>query len=158
MLQAKWTVKDRWEAPVIGPYGQISVPTTVSCLHYGISCFDNFIVTKNKKTEKPQAFLMEAHMERLNRACKHLDLQEINPDEMKKAMKQLIALEEGWLKSGDDIPMIRLQHISTDAALGVKTAFASLLTCFITTHIHETRKSFTHKSSDDEVLSNTSNT
>ena len=78
MLTINWTKEDGWASPVIKPYGPIKIPTTATSLHYGVSCFDGFIVARNTETGQLQARDIDKHLDRMNRASSHIDLQEID--------------------------------------------------------------------------------
>lgn len=126
MLTINWTKDGGWTAPVIKPYGPIKIPTTATSLHYGVSCFDGFIVARNTETGQLQARDIDKHIDRMNRASSHIDLQEIDKTELKKCIAELLKIENEWVPAtGKQHVYVRLQHFSMDPALGVKTAFAS---------------------------------
>jgi branched-chain amino acid aminotransferase len=80
MLCVEYSDAKGWEAPEIKPYGTIKVHTTATVLHYGMSCFDGFIVARNRDTGKLQAKDLDKHIDRLNAASRHLDLPAYDKD------------------------------------------------------------------------------
>jgi branched-subunit amino acid aminotransferase/4-amino-4-deoxychorismate lyase len=62
-----------------------------------MSCFDGFIVARNKETGKLQAKDLDKHIERLNAASKHLDLSIFDAAELKKLISELLKIENRWV-------------------------------------------------------------
>lgn len=132
MLCINWDEEKGWLNPEIKPYGPIKVPTTATSLHYGVSCFDGFIVARNTETGKLQAKDLDKHIERMNKASQHLDLTEFDPKELKQLIGELLKLEERWVPAdGSQHIYVRMQHFSMDPTLGVKKASASLMNIFL---------------------------
>jgi len=74
MLTIDWHKETGWEAPQIMPHGPITLDTSATCLHYGISCYEGISIIKNKETNKLQGFRVDDHMERFARSSAHLDM------------------------------------------------------------------------------------
>ncbi len=48
MFQVDWNAyTGGWGRPMILPYGNIRLPTSATCFHYGISAYEGFSVVKN---------------------------------------------------------------------------------------------------------------
>lgn len=97
MLNISWQAGKGWGTPEIKPYGPIKIPTTATSLHYGVSCFDGFIVARNIETGKLQAQDLDQHLNRMNRASAHLDLQELDTKELKTLITELLKVEDKWI-------------------------------------------------------------
>ena len=109
MLSFDWTLEDGWATPQIKPYGNIKIPTTATSLHYGVSCFDGFIVARNTETGKLQAKDLNRHIDRLNRASSHLDLAEIDREELTECISELLRVEDKWIpENGSNNVYVRL--------------------------------------------------
>jgi branched-chain amino acid aminotransferase len=52
MIEIDWNKESGWLAPKIVPHGPITIETSASSLHYGISCHESLSVVKNKETGK----------------------------------------------------------------------------------------------------------
>jgi branched-chain amino acid aminotransferase len=48
MLSIDWNDQKGWGNPQIIPHGPISIATSATSLHYGISCYEAISVVKNK--------------------------------------------------------------------------------------------------------------
>ena len=53
MLTMDYNANDGWGKPKIGEYGPLSIETTATSLHYGISCFEGISIVKNSRTGIP---------------------------------------------------------------------------------------------------------
>lgn len=128
MLSIDWDYKNGWHKPVIQPYGPISLAVTATSLHYGISAFETISVCKNEKDGKLQGFRPSYHIQSLFTSSEHLDLPSFDTQEMLECLKQLVKLDKEWIPEDPDIPIqmySRMNHISTDEMLGVRTPKAS---------------------------------
>ena len=118
MLCVPWTDGKGWAAPEIKPYGSIKVPTTATVLHYGMSCFDGFIVARNRETGELQAKDLDKHIDRLNAASRHLDLPAFDKNELKHLISELLKVEARWVpEGGSNHVYVRMQHFSLDPTL-----------------------------------------
>jgi branched-chain amino acid aminotransferase len=132
MLTFNWTHENGWTDPHIKPYGPIKIPTTATSLHYGVSCSDGFIVARNMETGQLQAKDLDRHLDRMNMASSHLDLETIDTSKLKECISELLKVDNDWIPmNGSSYVYVRLQHISMDATLGVKTAMASQFNVFL---------------------------
>ena len=54
MFMVDWSKEDGgWGRPLIREYGPMKVPTSSTCLHYGINAYEGFSVLMNEKTGEP---------------------------------------------------------------------------------------------------------
>lgn len=74
MLTIDWSKEGGWAAPQIVPHGPITVATSATALHYGISCYEGISVVKNSETDKLQGFRVEDHLDSLQASSAHLDM------------------------------------------------------------------------------------
>jgi branched-chain amino acid aminotransferase len=63
MLTIDYSKENGWHKPVIQPYGPISLETSATVLHYGISAHEAITVCENSKTKKLQAFRVKDHLD-----------------------------------------------------------------------------------------------
>jgi branched-chain amino acid aminotransferase len=62
MLSVDWDSKAGWHKPQIIPYGPLSIDTTATVLHYGISVYEGIGTFRNSKTGNPQAYKGVEHV------------------------------------------------------------------------------------------------
>lgn len=123
MLTIDWSREGGWEAPKIIPHGPISIHTSATALHYGISCYEGISVVKNKETDKLQGFRVDDHLQGFADSTAHLDMPSFDQKQLKECLKPLIQLDREWIDwfGEPDQFYTRLLHISTDKTLGVRS-------------------------------------
>lgn len=122
MLMVDWSKADGWQKPQIVPYGPFKLATSVSSLHYGISCNEGLNIVNNKSTGKLQAFRINDHLNHLLQASDKIDLPSFCPHEMAELIKQLALLDKEWITQKEGLQFYtRLVHFSTEPQLGIRT-------------------------------------
>lgn len=125
MFQVDWDQAQGWGKPRITPYEPIRIDTTASSLHYGIAAYEGLSVVKNSQTGKAQAFRTQNNLNSFLAASEHLDMPAFNTNELLECLKKLVAIDKDWFPElPNDTPSqlyLRLNHISTDEVLGVRS-------------------------------------
>lgn len=74
MLEVEWDIETGWGAPRIVPLHNLSLPPSVSSLHYALQCFEGMKAYKNSENQKTFMFRPEMNADRMNLSCKRLSL------------------------------------------------------------------------------------
>lgn len=131
MLEIDWTAKDGWAAPLIRPYGNLSISPAASSLHYALQCFEGMKAYLDDNN-KIRLFRPEMNMARMNTSAARLCMPQFDGKEFLKCIEQLVALEKSWIPKGDGYSLyLRPTYISTHAAVGVGAAEACKLFCIL---------------------------
>ena len=131
MLEIDWTLKDGWSAPLIRPYGNLSISPAASCLHYALQCFEGMKAYLDDNN-RIRMFRPDMNMARMNRSAARLCMPQFNGEEFLKCIEKLVALEKSWIPKGDGYSLyIRPTYISTYGAVGVGAAEACKLFCIL---------------------------
>ena len=123
MLSIDWTKDAGWHAPQIIPYGPITMETSATALHYGISVHEGISVVENAKTGKLQAFRAKEHIQEFYDSAEHLDMPLFDGEELLNCIKELVVLDKDWMYANDEPDQFytRMVHFATDKTLGVRT-------------------------------------
>jgi len=123
MLTIDWSKEHGWEAPQIVPHGPLTLETSATALHYGISCHEGISVVKNINTNKLQGFRVNDHLQQFADSTAHLDMPSFDQTELLNCLKPLVQLDRAWIDWYDEPDQFytRLLHICTDKTLGVRT-------------------------------------
>jgi branched-chain amino acid aminotransferase len=122
MMSVDWDHIEGWSKPKIHPYGPLRIPTTATALHYGISVHEGLNIVKNSESGKLQTFRSKDHLDFFQASANHLELPSFNSKEFLKCLGELAKVEKNWIPSHNNEQgslYARLNHISTDARLGV---------------------------------------
>ena len=103
MLAVDWSKEGGWEAPQILENGPITVETSATSLHYGISCYESLSIVKNSKTGKLQGFRTQDHLQNLQDSTSHLDLPGFDSDELLGCLKELVKVDRNWFEFNNEI-------------------------------------------------------
>ena len=97
MLSVDWDKQNGWHAPQIIPHGPISLETSATSLHYGISCFEGLSIVKNSQNNKLQGFRVHEHLDSFLAAGEHLDMPKFDKNELLECLKKLAVLDKEWI-------------------------------------------------------------
>ncbi len=111
-----------WHNPRIVPYGNISLDPAAMCLHYGQEVFEGMKAYRTPEG-KVVLFRPDKNMARLNLSNDRLCIPPIDEAFAVEAVKQLVALDQDWIPSGEGTALyIRPFIIAVDPHVGVHPA------------------------------------
>jgi len=122
MLNMDYSLEGGWHAARIEPYGSIEMDPATMFLHYGQGVFEGL---KAYRTDSGQIqlFRPQENFKRLNRSCRRLCIPEVDEDFALESLKQLIALEKGWVPGAPETSLyIRPTIVAMDPFLGVRAS------------------------------------
>jgi branched-chain amino acid aminotransferase len=127
MLSVKWNASKGWQAPLIQPYGPISLEPSAVVFHYSMECFEGMKAYKDKKGNI-RLFRPDMNMKRLNSSCSRLTLPTFDEKELLQCIKSLVKLDERWIPQERGYSLyIRPTVIGTQQTLGVGPSSEALL-------------------------------
>lgn len=119
MLTIEWTMDKGWGAPVIKPYGPISLDPACCVFHYAFELFEGL---KAYRTEdgKVTMFRPDKNMERMNKSATRICLPSFDSEELIKSIGKLIEEDKHLVPQGQGYSLyIRPTMIGTTDGLGV---------------------------------------
>jgi branched-chain amino acid aminotransferase len=112
----------RWKEGVIRPYGPISLPPSISGLHYGISVFDGMKAHKSPEG-RPLLFRPRENARRFQRSAARLAMTAAPEDLFLGALRELVRLDQAWIPPAEVGALyIRALQFSDDPSIRVKPA------------------------------------
>jgi len=119
MLMADY-IDGEWKNIEIKPYASFEVDPASAVLHYGQTIFEGIKAYKNNKDEVV-IFRPDQNFIRFNVSADRMQMPAVPEWLFMEGMKQLIALDKGWIPSLPDHSLyIRPFMIATDPFLGVR--------------------------------------
>lgn len=96
MLTAEWTAATGWAAPAIIPFQKICLEPQTTVFHYGLECFEG---QKAYRATDGSLRLFRADMNaaRLNKSTARLALPQVDPEQLQKLTRTLVALEDRFI-------------------------------------------------------------
>jgi len=120
MLVCEWDVTNGWAAPVIKPYGPLSLEPSCSVFHYALECFEGMKAYRDVNTNKVRLFRPMMNAQRLLRSGIRVGLPEFDPEQLIELIKKLVLIEKDWIPDGFGYSLyIRPTFISTQPTVGV---------------------------------------
>lgn len=119
MLTIEWTMDKGWDAPVIKPYGPITLDPASCVLHYAFELFEGL---KAYRTEEGKVVLFRAekNMERMNKSAARICLPGFDSEELIKLIGKLIEEDKHLVPKGQGYSLyIRPTMLGTTDGLGV---------------------------------------
>ena len=102
-----------WSAPVIKPFEKLKLNPFVSCLHYGIQCFEGLKAYKNVQGNI-RLFRPDCNARRLKKSSLRLSLPDFDGEEFINFVSEYIRMEERWIPPIPEFSFyIRPLHIAT---------------------------------------------
>eukprot|EP00730_Choanoeca_flexa_P013902 TRINITY_DN5854_c0_g1_i2.p1 TRINITY_DN5854_c0_g1~~TRINITY_DN5854_c0_g1_i2.p1 ORF type:complete len:414 (+),score=76.41 TRINITY_DN5854_c0_g1_i2:80-1321(+) len=127
MLQCRWTEADGWDAPVIGPYENLSLPPSAIVFHYAIECFEGMKAFRGDD-DKIRLFRPDLNMRRLHKSSVRLSMPPFEKEEFLKCVTDAVVKDKDWIPAGRGYSLyMRPTHIGTQKSLGVGQTNSSLL-------------------------------
>lgn len=111
-----------WSDGLIQPYGPISVPPSISALHYGISVFEGMKAHKSADGH-PLLFRPVENARRLQRSAARLAMPTVPESLFLEGLRELVRLDQAWIPPADVGALyIRPILFSVDPSIRVKPA------------------------------------
>ena len=134
MLEIAWSVEKGWGVPLIKPYEPLKLDPAISSLHYAVNCFEELSAVRGPGG-KVIMFRPELYMKRMMQSAEAVCLPEFDPAEMAKLIKQLVAVDAGWVPAVEDTGLyIRVNFYSDHNVLGVTRPLQAKVTAYSTPH------------------------
>jgi branched-chain amino acid aminotransferase len=112
----------RWHAATIRPYGPLSLPPTISALHYGISVFEG-LKAHRLPDDAVAVFRPDANARRLNQSAARLAMPGVPAELFLEGMSALVSLDAAWVPPhGEGALYVRPLLFSVDESIRVKPA------------------------------------
>ena len=112
----------QWKAPVIEPYGRISLAPPMTALHYGQSIFEGLKAYKGANG-RPVLFRPEANYARMNQSADRLCMPHIPEGIFLDGLRELIRLDQDWIPTAEGSSLyIRPFYFATDEYVGIKAS------------------------------------
>ncbi|XP_029318237.1 branched-chain-amino-acid aminotransferase, cytosolic isoform X2 [Cottoperca gobio] len=125
MLTIEWSESEGWRAPLIKPFGNLSLHPACPSLHYGIQVFEG-LKTYCGEDKQLRLFRPMLNMNRMINSAQRACLPAFDPSEFLECIKRLVEIERHWVPHSGSL-YIRPTFIGTGASLGVKKPAAALL-------------------------------
>lgn len=122
MVYIPWTYPQGWQTPAVLPYGPITLDPAAAVLHYGQEVFEG-IKAYRHADGSVWTFRPEQNARRLQRSAKRLALPELPEEVFLQSLRELIAVDEAWVPSGEDQSLyLRPFIFASESFLGVRPA------------------------------------
>src|SRR6187431_1330740 len=121
MLMADY-VNNKWQDPVIVPFGDIPMSPAMLSLHYGQSVFEGMKAFKNKDGNIC-IFRPHKHSERLNKSLARMCMPEIPEELFIQSLHAIVDVDQNWIPTSEGASLyLRPVVFAYEARLGVKIA------------------------------------
>ncbi|POX67123.1 branched chain amino acid aminotransferase [Microbacterium sp. Ru50] len=122
MVDICWSVRGGWHRPRVQPYGPITLDPAAAVLHYGQEIFEG-IKAYRHADGSVHTFRPDQNGRRLQRSARRLALPELPVEWFIQSLRELIAVDGGWVPSGADQSLyLRPFMFAKEAFLGVRPA------------------------------------
>lgn len=119
MFVMRWNSKKGWHDAEIRPYGPFSLDPAAMVLHYSQEIFEG-LKAYCGADGSILLFRPLDNLRRLNRSAVRMCMPEIPAEDVLEALKQMIALDRGWVPQAPGASLyIRPAMIATEAAVGL---------------------------------------
>ncbi|XP_062299827.1 branched-chain-amino-acid aminotransferase, cytosolic [Scomber scombrus] len=127
MLTIEWSATEGWQAPLIQPFGNLSLNPACSSLHYGIQLFEGLKAYRGDDN-RLRLFRPMLNMNRMANSAKRACLPAFDQSELLECIRRLVEIDQDWVPQSDSASVyIRPTFISTEPTLGVKKPAQALL-------------------------------
>ncbi|VEU24343.1 DEKNAAC105684 [Brettanomyces naardenensis] len=127
MLTIQWNRKTGWAAPVIKPYGPLSLDPSACVFHYAFELFEGLKAYRDAKGQI-RMFRPDKNMARMNKSASRICLPTFDSEELITLIGELLKLDRSFIPSERGYSLyIRPTMIGTTAGLGVHTPDDALL-------------------------------
>ncbi|WP_295913142.1 branched-chain amino acid aminotransferase [uncultured Xanthomonas sp.] len=122
MVAIEWSREQGWHDAEVRAYGPLALDPAASVLHYGQEIFEG-IKAYRHADGSIWTFRPEANGKRLQRSAQRLALPELPVELFVESLRQLIAVDAGWVPSAPETSLyFRPFMIANEAFLGVRAA------------------------------------
>jgi len=122
MVDICWSAGGGWHRPRVQPYGPIALDPAAAVLHYGQEIFEG-IKAYRHADGSIHTFRPDENGRRLQRSARRLALPELPVEYFIQSIRELIAVDGGWVPSGEDQSLyLRPFMFAKEAFLGVRPA------------------------------------
>ncbi|KAH3900082.1 uncharacterized protein SCDLUD_004402 [Saccharomycodes ludwigii] len=119
MLTIEWTEEKGWDAPIIKPYGNLSLDPSTCVFHYAFELFEGLKAYRTPDN-KITMFRPDKNMQRMNKSAARICLPTFESDELIKLIGKLIEQDKHLVPQGQGYSLyIRPTMIGTSEGLGV---------------------------------------
>ncbi|SDS04077.1 branched-chain amino acid aminotransferase [Gramella sp. MAR_2010_147] len=113
---------DKWQTPVIKPYGPLSLDPSARVFHYGQAVFEGMKAYKDDN-DKIWLFRPDQNFERINKSSKRLAIPEFPKEYFFEALEELLKIDKDWIKKGFGNSLyLRPFVIATEAGVSASAA------------------------------------
>nr|XP_057933341.1 branched-chain-amino-acid aminotransferase, cytosolic [Doryrhamphus excisus] len=127
MLTIEWDATHGWRAPLIRPFGNLSLHPGCSSLHYSIQLFEGLKAYRGDDGQV-RLFRPMLNMERMIYSAKKTCLPAFEPSELLECIRKLVEVDQDWLPQSNSITLyIRPTYISTEPTLALTKPTRALL-------------------------------
>ncbi len=122
MVDICWSENGGWHRPRVQPYGPIPLDPAAAVLHYGQEIFEG-IKAYRHADGSVHTFRPDRNAARLQNSARRLALPELPTEYFIQSLRELIAVDEAWVPSGNDQSLyFRPFMFAKEAFLGVRPA------------------------------------
>ena len=122
MVDICWSEKGGWHRPRVQPYGTIPLDPAAAVLHYGQEIFEG-IKAYRHADGSVHTFRPDRNAARLRNSARRLALPELPTEYFIQSLREIIAVDEAWVPTGDDQSLyFRPFMFAKEAFLGVRPA------------------------------------
>jgi len=115
-------LNNKWQEPVIVPFGDIPMSPAMLSLHYGQSVFEGMKAFKNKNGDIC-IFRPQKHSERLNKSLARMCMPEIPEELFIQSLHAIVEVDKEWIPTSDGSSLyLRPVVFAYEPRLGVKIA------------------------------------
>ncbi|WP_157001391.1 branched-chain amino acid aminotransferase [Agromyces laixinhei] len=122
MVDICWSEKGGWHRPRVLPYGPIALDPAAAVLHYAQEVFEGMKAYRHADGSI-HTFRPYENAARMQRSARRLALPELPSDIFIESLKQIIAVDAGWVPSAPETSLyLRPFMFAKEAFLGVRPA------------------------------------
>ncbi|KAM8740325.1 branched-chain-amino-acid aminotransferase, cytosolic [Acanthopagrus schlegelii] len=127
MLTIEWSAAEGWQAPLIKPFGNLSLHPACSSLHYGVQLFEGLKAYRGDDNQL-RLFRPMLNMIRMSNSAKRACLPAFDQSELLECIRRLVEIDQDWIPTTDESSLyIRPTFIGTELSLGLKKPARALL-------------------------------
>ncbi|XP_031721486.1 branched-chain-amino-acid aminotransferase, cytosolic isoform X1 [Anarrhichthys ocellatus] len=127
MLTIEWSASEGWQAPLIKPFGNLSLHPACSSLHYGIQLFEGLKAFRGDDNQL-RLFRPMLNMNRMSNTAKRACLPAFDQSELLECIRRLVEIDQDWVPHSDSASLyIRPTFLGTEQSLGIKKPANALL-------------------------------
>ncbi|TDG96817.1 hypothetical protein EPR50_G00232810 [Perca flavescens] len=127
MLTIEWNASEGWQAPLIKPFGNLSLHPATSSLHYAIQLYEGLKAYRGDDKQL-RFFRPMLNLKRMSNTAKRACLPAFDESEFLECIRQLVETDKDWVPHSDSGSLyIRPTFIATEPALGLRKPGSALL-------------------------------